>query len=123
MALFIDPKRMHVYVPEECRKLPDTQKVKFHLRTLTAREYESRKNAIRGNEDIGELRLKVGDFTYETCRLGIADIEGPGAPKVERDEGGYIKPSVLDHLHPQLRVELANEIDRINHLGADALLE
>jgi hypothetical protein len=121
MALFIDPERQEPYVPREEREKPEGERVTFHLRVLPVREYELRKDLVRGNDPQGFF--KMGTWTLATLRHGLVGVEGPGVPEFEKDANGLVSESFLSKLHPILRDELAGAIDKLNRIGPEDRFE
>lgn len=125
MPLWIDPHRTINWTPEEFRSKPPSEQPVFKLRVMTARQYELRKDIIRGDElPDGAFAIKTGTFIYETCRMGCVGYEGPrpqGMPVFALDAEGLCPHTFLDFLHPDIRREMAGAIEKNNKVENSAL--
>lgn len=125
--MFVNIKTKDPYVLAQQRTqkeggvLPDdepldpVQQVTWFLRSLTAREYEERKDLISGTESDGEIRAKMGSWTWYTLRRGLVGVEGPtpeGFKFETEDLGGetLVKDTTLSQIGPTEREELAARI-------------
>lgn len=122
MALFIDPARKARYTPEEEQAKEFTgERHVFLLRCLTAREWQDRSDGSREawNDGSGRVKINLGSWERLTLKYGLIGVEGPGAfpvPFAIDPFTGRVSDEFLDSLHPDLRRELAVQIDRISKL-------
>lgn len=119
MPTFVNPKRTSTYVLESELQLPPEQQHRWHLKALSAAEWETRRDISRDiDEETGRSRVLLGAWTMATVRYCLTGVEGPPGPvPFARDPiTGYVTDEFLDSLHPDTRRALSLEIDRISKL-------
>lgn len=127
--IFFDPNMKEDYVLRRQRlkteadpdgeatvEVPASERVTFSLGCLTAAAYEERKDLIRGTESDVEVGFRVGSWVWFTLRQGLKGISGPGAPAWLTGSDGLVHNSVLDHIDPSARTELAGRIDALTEV-------
>lgn len=121
MPLFVDPNRTKRYVPKDEREKPADQQHVFTLKTLSHREWEERHDYSRLVFDGDpQARVNLGTWVRWTLYYGLVNAEGPSLPcKVKEPDAKRVSDEFLDALHPDLRSELAREIERISRLDID----
>lgn len=121
MSLFIDPNRTKRFIVEEERGLDPSLQHVFILKTLKSREYTERYDRCRDHMD-GDLvaRLNLGSWQRWTLYYGLVGAEGAFPVPFSLDPNtGHVSETFLDSLHPNVRRDLAMEIDRLSKLAHD----
>ncbi len=119
MSLFVNPKRKVRYVPVSERELAPERQTAFILKTLSHREWEERQDYSRIlYETERQARVNGGAWIRWTLVFGLVGVEGAPTP-LPFGEGPRVTDEFLDSLMPSLRLELANEVERISKLAYD----
>jgi len=125
MGLFINPKREKAYVPREELSLPPEQQHRFKLRCLTASHYESRKDlANEVDASVPNMqRVLLGTWLLYTLRYGLVGVEGAAfpAPFTIDPMTGYVSDEFIDTLSPQVRREIALQIEALSTVTTEDL--
>ena len=73
MAITVDTKKTHEYVLKADRKVNDTERTVFLIKTLTAREMSMVMSIAQNHTDIKKTDLeKLTDDMIRICKLGVA---------------------------------------------------
>lgn len=116
MALWLVPGRLVPYVPRDERTKPAAEQTTFQLAVLTAADYAAVQDVAI--VDYGS-DVRRGSHILELLRRGVRGWSGPGAPAFKATSDGWASDDSLDCLPGRLRMELADQLDRLNTVGEE----
>lgn len=116
MGLWLRPGALVPYVPREDREKPAAEQVTFQLAVLSAADYAAVQDAAIVDY---ATEVRRGTHILELLRRGVRGWSGPGAPAFVATAEGWASDGSLDCLPGRLRMELADQLDRINTVGLD----
>lgn len=116
MGLWLKPGYLVSYVPRDERDKPDGERTVFQLAVMTAADYAAVQDAAIVDY---ATEVRRGTHILELLRRGIRGWSGPSCPAFVRDAQGFAASESLDCLPGRLRMELADQLDKINTVGPD----
>lgn len=116
MGLWLRPGTTVPYVPRDDRERPAAEQTTFQLAVMSAADYAAVQDAAIVDY---ATEVRRGTHILELLRRGIRGWSGPGAPEFQKDGEGFAAQASLDCLPGRLRMELADQLDRINTVGHD----
>lgn len=118
---WLDPKATVAYVMPDERGLPEAERTTFTLGYLSARQYAEVADTVNVKEEDGARLSRWGSYAARYLRFGLRGWSGPGAPPFATDDEGLVTWEALARLPGAVRTHLANVLDSMNTLGADAV--
>ena len=116
MGLWLRPGTSVPYVPRVDRDKAAAEQRVFQLAVMTAADYAAVQDAAIVDY---ATEVRRGTHILELLRRGIRGWSGPDAPAFEKDAQGFASSASIDCLPGALRMELADQLDRINTVGSD----
>ena len=116
MGLWLKPGATVPYIPRDERGKPPAEQTTFQLAVLSAADYAAVQDVTI--VDYG-TEVRRGTHILELLRRGIRGWSGPEAPAFVATAEGWASDASLDCLPGRLRIELADQLDRMNTVGLD----
>lgn len=110
--IFMVPGGTSPYVLEAQRELPEAERIRFQLRTLTPAEWARATDVAGVDKDLWQ-----GMYGLSLLHAGLRGWQGPGAPPWTCDATGAPTEAAIANLSPDVRGELARAVYRFNTVG------